>query len=101
MTATDDLLARADHYAFGEKADLIRDLAAALRTTETQRTIGPCGDQAEVPQVTVRRVDTADGPKVEIAMTSAAYCWRVRSWWTPEAATEIAEAIAHATRSEP
>jgi hypothetical protein len=59
----------------------------------TGQTTGPCGQPADVPDVQVRRVDTPDGPKVEIAMVSAAYCWRVRSWWSPGFAAYIATEI--------
>jgi len=69
---------------------------------------GPCGEPAGQPRVEVRSVDTADGPMVEIAMLSTAYCWRVRSWWSPAAAAAIARQLLdaavpspHDTRTQP
>lgn len=60
-------------------------------------TVGPCGDLAQIPNVEIRRVDTTAGPMVEIAMTSAAYCWRVRSWWPPEQARRFATQLLEAS----
>lgn len=62
---------------------------------------GPCGDLAEVPKHEIRRVETDDGPRVELALLSHAYCWRVRSWWAPDAAVTIADELRRAAVGAP
>lgn len=62
--------------------------------------LGPCGDLAQVPVVTTRAVDTEDGRRVEIALTSDPYGWRVRSWFTPEQARQISDDIRVVTEEE-
>lgn len=61
--------------------------------------LGPCGDPALIPEVEIRRVGTVDGDRVEIALLSEPYGWRVRSWWTPAQARDIAERIVAAASS--
>jgi len=91
MTATDQLLARAEKEANysdsrawtareSRLARHVRDLAAALRTTETQRDAA----YAVIRQMT-------EGGEVDPDWDPTEY------GWTPAEA----EAIAHATRSEP
>lgn len=64
---------------------------AGLENRESGRcVIGPCGDPALVPEVAVRAVDAGGAMRVEIALTSSPYGWRVRSWWSPDAARQIA-----------
>lgn len=54
---------------------------------------GPCGDLALVPDVAIHSVATEDGQRVEIALTSSPYGWRVRSWLTPAEARRLAERL--------
>jgi len=100
MTANDELLARADYWLAhfemrvpGDDidADLIHDLAAALRTTETQRdALREVGDAMaeELVQHGWGDFHYGDQPQ-DRSVVEAITRWRAE-----------AEAIAHATRSE-
>jgi len=127
MTANDQLLARADAWLWGRNlstsnfdANLINDLAAALRTTETQRDhLQTLGQGQRVIDLLERYealkaehddcLTVAHQQETELERTEtqrdAAYAvirrvhWpEMDEWdWTPAEA----EAIAHAIRSEP
>jgi hypothetical protein len=62
--------------------------------------VGPCGKEIQTPKVEIRLVYTSEGPRIEIAMLSDEYCWRVRSWWTLESAKNIADDIYESIKSD-